>query len=239
MWQEFKQYKVGEYLSAEDINRLSAAARSWMSTMPGGNLFGFGHNVAGHERFHQRTVIVVSVRGEPSDVGDEDDQSSMSSSSSIVGEVDGEWPCDTANYRVRPRYHDQDQGTDVTATDDGPYCLDNSGFGDFEVGDILTAWWDAQRGMFRPAAGTSTSPFIRAKLTTTLEPLGDGYCAVSGWENDAWTDTDSIVLVVDGMPGALDTTIPIGTIIYANWFPPRGAYLLTGVPCELPDEDEE
>lgn len=157
MYEIFPEYGKGDFFTAENANNLNKLARYYASTVPGANLFGMGHKVAGHERFHQRNVIVVSVRQvEDGDSDDADGESSASSSSSVVGEVDGEWPCEDASYRVRHQFFNQDTGLYVTDTDDNLYCLDGSGFGTFSVDDQLTAWWDAQRGMYRPA-GTGAS----------------------------------------------------------------------------------
>lgn len=172
MFQDIPGKKPGERLSAEHVNTLSRIAGDYdgSTLSPGAYATGLGGRRAGFPPFMQRRVIVVSEEWDVGEAGgapglyeirfryfsgtdlitDTADESSSSSSSSSSGTEE----------------HAEGWQTD----DEGdPYFLDARDSGDvFAAGDKLTAYWDAQRGMWIPASAPGGSGVLLVRSVGSI-----------------------------------------------------------------------
>lgn len=120
--------KEGDALGATHVNYLSDATERFNEQVG----HGYGVSSDGHHTslppFNQRTFAV-----------------------SALG-CDG----NAAYYTIKPRYYDSANGTWATDTDADGFCLDPTDFGlEYAVDDILTAYWDEQRGAWIPMSGAA------------------------------------------------------------------------------------
>lgn len=129
----FPDKKPGDALGAGHINDLNAAARMIMYNGQGSHESRHKGTRANTPPWRQRTYVVI----EKTYTGDEE--------------------CDTS-YEARSLYFDNIANQWLVNTDENPYCIDASAFGDvISIGDVVVAYWDPQRGTLIPIpTGTTT-----------------------------------------------------------------------------------
>jgi len=132
----FKDKKPGDTLGAAHINKLNKAGRIATDLRPGAYQSGNMHGSMGPVPFIQRLVIVTSIP--------------------LFDDLE---ETNHPLYLCRPRYFDPTQEVGerwTTDTVDNEYDLDATSVEiELEVGDILSAWWDPQRGAYIPLKSTT------------------------------------------------------------------------------------
>lgn len=164
MFEIFPQKQPGDSLSADHVNRLSRVASQQEALVLGGNAHGLDNRTQPFPPFRQGTFYVTD---------DPDDESSGSGSSQSIsssGSVINPPGVRSDLYEIRPRYYDHTVKQWFIDETKGPWDLDAGGLGlSLSVGDVVTAWYDQQRGAWIPVQGSSSSTASGAGLIILFE----------------------------------------------------------------------
>lgn len=148
MRETFPRKKRGDRLEHQLTNRWSSVCRRFVSAFPGSNLTGLqGGTFSSSSPLPAWCQTIVEITEKLSDY-----------------------------YYCKLRYYNGDAAEWISQ--DGEWKLDATGLGmDFSVGEIVTAYWHEQRGMFVPIIDTNPLMETEGETSGTLAALSvtDGY----------------------------------------------------------------